>query len=170
VLNQDCISAWLFPRLVQDPFLSRPTHFTIQLSAGRTVLNTTFPISVNFLRIGLFFLSGLNFSFGFFLPLPLDSTCDVRHKEGSLASARNSAPICIIHTGCPKINIPNRRSNNVTGNCARTQALDVLSSSTLGAWGGLVLRHCSTSRRVPGSIPGHWVFFSGHQTVSCALG
>ena len=94
----------------------------------------------------------------------------MRHKEGSLASARNSAPICITYTGCPKINIPNRRSNNVTGNCARTLALDVLSSSTLGAWGGVVLRHCATSRRVPGSIPGHWGFFPGHQTVPCALG
>ena len=26
------------------------------------------------------------------------------------------------------------------------------------------------SRRVPGSIPGHWVFFPGDQTVPCALG
>ena len=24
---------------------------------------------------------------------------------------------------------------------------------------------CATSRRVPGSIPGHWGFFPGHQTV-----
>jgi hypothetical protein len=32
------------------------------------------------------------------------------------------------------------------------------------------LRHCATSRRVPGSIPGHWGFFQGHQTVPCALG
>ena len=32
------------------------------------------------------------------------------------------------------------------------------------------LRHCATSRRVPGSIPGHWGFFPGHQTVPCALG
>jgi hypothetical protein len=32
------------------------------------------------------------------------------------------------------------------------------------------LRHSTTSRRVPGSIPGHWEFFSGHQTVPCALG
>ena len=32
------------------------------------------------------------------------------------------------------------------------------------------LRHCTTSRRVPGSIPGHWGFFPGHQTVPCVLG
>ena len=32
------------------------------------------------------------------------------------------------------------------------------------------LRHCTTSRRVPGSIPSHWGFFLGHQTVPCALG
>ena len=32
------------------------------------------------------------------------------------------------------------------------------------------LRHCATSRRVPGSIPGHWGFFPGHQAVPCALG
>ena len=31
-------------------------------------------------------------------------------------------------------------------------------------------RHCATSRRVPGSIPGHWEFFPGHQTVPCVLG
>ena len=34
----------------------------------------------------------------------------------------------------------------------------------------VVLQHCATSRRVPGSIPGHWGFFPGHQTVPCALG
>ena len=28
----------------------------------------------------------------------------------------------------------------------------------------------ATSRRVPGSIPGHWRFFPGHQTVPCVLG
>jgi len=38
----------------------------------------------------------------------------------------------------------------------------------LGAWGGVVVK--ATSRRVPGSIPGHWGFFPGHQTVPCALG
>jgi hypothetical protein len=38
-----------------------------------------------------------------------------------------------------------------------------------GAWDGVVV-HCATSRRVPGSIPGHWGFFLGHQTVPCALG
>jgi len=32
------------------------------------------------------------------------------------------------------------------------------------------LRHCATNRRIPGSIPGHWRFFPGHQTVPCALG
>jgi hypothetical protein len=32
------------------------------------------------------------------------------------------------------------------------------------------LRHCATSRRVPESIPGHWEFFPGHQTVPRALG
>ena len=32
------------------------------------------------------------------------------------------------------------------------------------------LGHCATSRRVPGSIPGHWGFFPGHHTVPCVLG
>ena len=32
------------------------------------------------------------------------------------------------------------------------------------------LRHCATSWRVPGLIPGHWGFFLGHQTVPYALG
>ena len=32
------------------------------------------------------------------------------------------------------------------------------------------LRHCATSGRVPGSVPSHWGFFPGHQTVPCALG
>jgi len=31
-------------------------------------------------------------------------------------------------------------------------------------------KHCATSRRVPGWIPGRWGFFPGHQTVPCALG
>jgi hypothetical protein len=35
-----------------------------------------------------------------------------------------------------------------------------------GAWSGVVV----TSRRVPGSITGHWEFFPSHQTVPCALG
>ena len=29
---------------------------------------------------------------------------------------------------------------------------------------------CATSRNVPGSIPGHWGFFSWRQAVPCALG
>ena len=32
------------------------------------------------------------------------------------------------------------------------------------------LRHCATSRRVPGTIPGHWGFFPEHETVPCSLG
>jgi hypothetical protein len=32
------------------------------------------------------------------------------------------------------------------------------------------VRYCATSQRVPGSIPGHWGFFPGHQAVPCALG
>jgi len=31
---------------------------------------------------------------------------------------------------------------------------------TIGAWGGVVVKAL-----VPGSIPGHWGFFPGHQTV-----
>ena len=44
--------------------------------------------------------------------------------------------------------------------------LFVFSMYCLWAWGSVV----ATSRRVLGSIPGHWGFFPGHQTVACALG
>jgi len=31
-------------------------------------------------------------------------------------------------------------------------------------------KNCTVSNLVPGSIPGHWGFFPGRQTVPCALG
>ena len=39
---------------------------------------------------------------------------------------------------------------------------------TDGAWGGVVVK--ATSRRVPGSIPGHWGFFSGASDSSMCPG
>jgi len=36
----------------------------------------------------------------------------------------------------------------------------------INARGGVVFK----ALRYPGSIPGHWGFFPGHQTVPCALG
>ena len=44
--------------------------------------------------------------------------------------------------------------------------ISVTNCNPLAQW----LRHCATSRSVPGLIPGHWGFFPGHQTVPCALG
>ena len=95
------------PYPIPQSAVHRPHRLEHSLSNFRKFLT----YRIIFLYLGLILPSVLYLS-------PLGSTCDVRHKEGSLASARNCTPICVTCTVCPRINIPNRRSNNVTGNCA----------------------------------------------------
>ena len=93
-----------------DRFVPRssPVHHS---AVGRphrrsvAVRNSTFRTALNFLRIGLVFMPGLNFPSDF-LPLRLGGACALRHKEGSLASTRNSERTFVTYTECPKINIP----------------------------------------------------------------